>query len=233
MPVRRGKSPQEDLNGDEANSVTFCSPTRLYSNMHDLQRQAVDVMTSTQGGAWSADVSREEASMMETARADITRFAPLYERYAARIYAYCLRRVKNREDAEDLTSLIFTHALNGLPGYQGGSVAAWLFRIAHNNVVSHYRKQRPVMVLESFDTGLEIPDLIENLMLHETKRDIRAFVVQLSEAEQELIALKVTAGLSAEEIGKVLGKSAGAVRVEYHRIIKRLRTHFQQEESVE
>jgi RNA polymerase sigma-70 factor (ECF subfamily) len=189
-------------------------------------------MTGTQGEVWSAEVSREEARLMEAARADLSRFSPLYERYAPRIYAYCLRRVKSHPEAEDLTSLIFTQALNGLSEFRGGSVAAWLFRIAHNTVVSHYRSQRPQMPLETLEADFDLPDLAENLMLDETRRNIRAFVLQLSDEEQELIALKVTAGLSAEEVGKVLGKSAGAVRVAYHRIIKRLRAHFQHGQSV-
>ena len=171
--------------------------------------------------------------MMQAARTDLTQFAPLYERYAARIYAYCLRRVKSREEAEDLTSLVFTHALNGLQNYQGGSAAAWLFRIAHNTVVSHYRSRKPQMPLEALEEDFDASDLAENVMQDEVRRDLRAFVSKLPDDQQELIELRITAGLSAEEVGKVVGKSAGAVRVEYHRIIKRLRLWLQQERDAE
>jgi RNA polymerase sigma-70 factor, ECF subfamily len=188
---------------------------------------AIVTMPGAQGEVRSGG---DEARIMDAARTDLTLFAPLYEQYAPRIYAYCLRRVSSREEAEDLTSLIFTHALNGMSDYRGGSVAAWLFRIAHNTVVSHYRSRKPQMSLALAEGEVDSHDLVEIIMQSETQRDIRAFVAALPDAQQELIALRISGGLTAEEAGKVLGKSAGAVRVEYHRIIKRLRVWFQQGE---
>ena len=74
-------------------------------------------------GLQSAEASHDDARMLLAARADLTKFAPLYERYFPRIYAYCLRRVEHAEAAEDLTSLIFTRALTSLHEHRGGSVA--------------------------------------------------------------------------------------------------------------
>src|SRR5215813_4816161 len=90
----------------------------------------------------SVSENLDEVRIMQAARSDLAHFAPLYDRYAPRIYSYCLRRVRNREEAEDLTSLVFTRALNALPEYRGGAVVTWLFRIAHNTVVSHFRANR-------------------------------------------------------------------------------------------
>lgn len=172
-----------------------------------------------------------EIRILQAAQTDMSQFAPLYERYAPRIYAYCLRRLRNGQEAEDVTSQIFARALGALDAYQGGSVAAYLFRIAHNAVISHIRRRRPQITLDEMEDDLsaESDDLIESISAGEARGRIRQFVRALSEDEQQLLGLKVTAGLTAEEVGAVLGKSAGAVRVEYHRIIKRLRTFYEQE----
>src|SRR5258708_33116092 len=94
-------------------------------------------------------VSDEEARLLENARADPAAFAPVYERYLARVYRYCLRRLDTREEAEDATALVFTRALAGLSRYRGGSVAAWLFRIAHHTVANELRDRRSARLLDT------------------------------------------------------------------------------------
>src|SRR5579885_2275763 len=90
-----------------------------------------------------ANLGPEETALLACARSNPACFAPIYERYVPRIYRYCLRRVGRPDVAEDLTSVTFTKALLGLRDYRGGSVAAWLFRIAHNVVANHLRDRRP------------------------------------------------------------------------------------------
>ncbi len=170
-----------------------------------------------------------DANILLAARADLTQFAPLYERYFPRVYAYCLRRVEHAEAAEDLTSLIFTRALTHLHEYRGGSAAAWLFRIAHNAVANHYRDRRAHVSLER--SALELADESgapgEGIEQAEQQQAMRDLMAGLPDDQRELLALKLAGELTAEEIGVVLGKKAGAVRVELHRIIKRLRTQYE------
>ncbi len=176
------------------------------------------------------EVSQDEIRLMQAARTDLTRFAPLYERYFPRIYAYCLRRVESEETAEDLTSAIFTHALKGIHIYNGGSVAAWLFRIAHNTVANHYRSRRPSVSFErtELDLASDTNEPIHEVMEAEQQLAINDLVQRLPLEQQELLALRIAGGLTAEEVAAVLGKSPGAVRVELHRIIKRLRAQCEE-----
>jgi RNA polymerase sigma-70 factor, ECF subfamily len=181
-----------------------------------------------QADTWSSDASRDEARIMAAARFDLSRFAPLYDHYFPRIYHYCLRRVESEQAAEDLTSTVFTRALMGIHDFRDGSVAAWLFRIAHNAVANHYRARRPQVSFEQHEIDLPTDDAepIEDIVLAEQYEVIRDLVKQLPNDQQDLLALKIAGGLTAEEVGAVLGKSAGAVRVELHRIIKRLRVQY-------
>ena len=180
-------------------------------------------------GLQSAEASHHEARMLLAARADLTQFAPLYERYFPRVYTYCLRRVEHAEAAEDLTSLIFTRALTHLHEYRGGSAAAWLFRIAHNAVANHYRDRRVHVSLEhsEMDVADENAAPGERMEQAEQQQAMRDLMTGLPDDQRELLALKLAGELTAEEIGAVLGKKAGAVRVELHRIIKRLRAQYE------
>jgi RNA polymerase sigma-70 factor (ECF subfamily) len=177
----------------------------------------------------AAERSHDDTRIVLAARADLTQFAPLYERYFPRIYGYCLRRVENTEAAEDLTSLIFTRALSSLHDYKGGSVPAWLFRIAHNTVANHYRSRRTHLSLERSEIDLvdEQDAPAERMEQAEQRRALRGLMTALPDDQQELLALKLVGELTAEEISVVLGKKPGAVRVELHRIIKRLRAQFE------
>lgn len=167
----------------------------------------------------------DEARIMRLAQTDLQQFAPLYERYFSRIYAYCRRRVASDAEAEDLTSQVFIRALSRLGTYQGGSVAAWLFRIAHNSLANHYRDRRPVASLESVvdDLPADLPETLDLINQAEQFALLDDLLTYLSEEQRDLLALKLEGELSSDEIGEVVGKKSGAVRVELHRIIKRLR----------
>jgi RNA polymerase sigma-70 factor (ECF subfamily) len=177
------------------------------------------------------DASQQERQIMALAQRDPAAFRPLYERYFARVYAYCLRRVTDRQEAEDLTSSIFTKALSHLDGYRGGQVAAWLFRIAHNEVANHWRGQREQVSLDAYELDLEAETLppADWLIAQENAEALQRAVALLPAAQQELLALKLAGQLTSEQIGDVLGKSSSAVRVELHRIMKQLRLWFEQE----
>ncbi len=157
---------------------------------------------------------------------------PIYEQYFPRIYKYCLRRVGSIQEAEDLTSVIFSRALNALPGYRGGSMAAWLFRIAHNVVVNYFKSRRATIPLDQVEADAAPADeLIAHLVRAEERQRLRQLVAQLPDEQQEMLALKLTGGLSAKEIGQVIGKSEGAVRVAIFRIVQQLREAWAQEEA--
>lgn len=176
-----------------------------------------------------ADDTVDEASVVAQARADPAQFAPLYARYFPRIYRYCLRRVASPMEAEDLTSAIFTSALAGLAGYRGGSFAAWLFQIAHHAVISHRRTGTAAhaTLLALVASAPRAPDAEEEAMARlvavEQHTLLDRAIAALSEEQQELLALKLSGRLTAREIGAVLGKSEGAVRVALHRLIQQLR----------
>lgn len=174
----------------------------------------------------------DERNLMKRARHDVNAFAPVYERYCQRIFAYCYRRVGNHQDAEDLTSQIFTRAIASLNGYRGGSPAAWLFKIARNTVYNYYRDRTTYVSLNDSEPELrEDPHLLDSLIMAESTAQLSELLEHLDDYQRDLLALKMSAGLSAKEIGEIVGKTSGAVRVEIHRIILQLREMVFQEEN--
>ncbi len=167
-----------------------------------------------------------EADLMRQAQANREDFAPLYERYVDRIYAYCSGRTNTPEEAEDLCSQVFARALSRIDTYRGGMVGAWLFRIAHNLIVDHYRKRRPLVSLDMVD--LMEDDPLNSAEEIEQGEMIRRLVAELPEDKRSLLALSLDSDLSSEDVGVIVGKSAGAVRVEIHRLIKQMRKRFEE-----
>lgn len=180
---------------------------------------------SAAGGSRLAD----DATIDELARAatagDVEAVGRLYDALVGPIYRYVAVRVRRREDAEDLTHLVFERIVGALPRYehQGRPFAAWAFRIARNAVIDHQRRSRPT---EPLGAIAEAPDAlaVEARSLQEEElRELRAAIRNLTPDQQEALALRYAGGLSAEEAARVMGRQAGTIRGLTFRAIETLR----------
>jgi RNA polymerase sigma-70 factor (ECF subfamily) len=171
----------------------------------------------------------EMVQAVARASANPAQFKPIYDEYFPRIYRYCVRRARSSEDAEDLASLIFSRALAGLESYRGGSFPAWLFRIAHNSVANYWRDFHGTVALEQAESAATEDGTLGRLIEAEERQQIARLMAALPEDQRELLALRMAGGLSAKEIGQVIGKSEGAVRVAIHRTIQHLRSALREE----
>jgi RNA polymerase sigma-70 factor (ECF subfamily) len=151
-------------------------------------------------------------------------FGLLYDRYVERVYRYCYRRLGTKELAEDATAQVFTRALAALPRYRQASFRSWLFAVAHNVVVDAQRSARPT---HSLDEAVEVTDPAptpEQLALAgESDRYVLELLGGLPTDQRWVMELRLI-GLNDREIGEVLERSRGSVRVLQHRAIKRLRS---------
>ena len=157
---------------------------------------------------------------------DADAFARLYSCYVERITRYVYFRVTDHELAEDITSRIFLKMLEKLDTYQVGQspLIAWLYRMAHNAVIDHYRMKRISVSLDDVhesevrqEYGLE-----EKLDLQTKSQQLRAALQVLTEVQQRVLILKFIDGLSTREIARQLGKQQGAVRSLQLRALQRL-----------
>jgi RNA polymerase sigma-70 factor (ECF subfamily) len=168
-----------------------------------------------------------EASLILQAKAgQVDAFGELYHRYVAKIYGYIRSRVSSERDAEDLTGVVFLNAFQALGAYheRGAPFGAYLYRVARNKVVDHYRNQsesEPWHEQEGLVPGNENTEA--RVILAEKLQEIRAAMLKLPENYQEIIRLRVLLELPTEEVGRWIGKKPSNVRVLLHRALKALR----------
>ncbi|MDH5607668.1 MAG: sigma-70 family RNA polymerase sigma factor [Anaerolineae bacterium] len=173
------------------------------------------------------NLSDEEALAL-AAKGDANAFGVLYDRYVGRIYNYIYYRTGNQYDAEDLTSRVFIRAMKHIPNYtdRGVPFSAWLYRIAHNLVANWHRDNSRRQEI-GLDDGIRVNSEIElpesALMRTEEETALLQVVRKLPEDRQELLILKFVEHLSNAEIGKIMGRTEGAVKSLYHRTLMSLR----------
>jgi len=163
---------------------------------------------------------------VRAAQADRRAFATLYRRYLDRVYGYCFYLLGDHHDAEDATERSFTAAFDAIDRFrdEGATFRSWLFRIAHNQVANalRTRSRHRTDPLDSIPEPAAADDPARMASLADDARNVRAAVASLSDDRRQVVILRFVDGLTAVEIGVVLGRSAGAVRVLQHRALREL-----------
>jgi RNA polymerase sigma-70 factor (ECF subfamily) len=184
--------------------------------------------------SWEAGGERATVDAARTG--DESALAELYNLYFPRVYRYILARMGNPYDAEDLTEEVFLRVLDAIKRFQWREApfSAWLFRIAHNAVVSQRRKEgargRSWPLSEALPVDSQGPEeMVENqLALNEIMRAAET----LPEAQRRVISLRFAAGLSVAETARSMGKGEGNVKVIQHKAIAKLREMLNQRPRV-
>jgi RNA polymerase sigma-70 factor (ECF subfamily) len=170
---------------------------------------------------------RDEESLIRRAQQrDQVALTQLYEDNFDRIYRYCAIKIGDRTEAEDMTQQVFLNAIKSLPSYKfkGMPFSAWLYRIAHNQVVDHLRrKSRHVTVPIDETTATADDDPREFAEVQLQIEELAAATKKLTEAQREVISLRFAAELSVAEVARAMGRSEGAVKALQHSAIAALR----------
>jgi RNA polymerase sigma-70 factor, ECF subfamily len=158
--------------------------------------------------------------VIEAARRDPSRFAELYEHNFERVYAFVIRRTRNRDEAEDITADVFHKALAGLPRFEwrGVPFVAWLLRIAANAMNDHSnRLKREIEIAR-----LEPPAETE---VRESEHRARLFrmVDRLPADQRRVIVMRFAEQKAIREIARELSRSEGAIKQLQFRGLKSLR----------
>ncbi len=167
-----------------------------------------------------------EKLVIKSQQGDAEAFGIIYDTYVTPIYRYIFYKVK-REDVEDLVEQLFLKAWENIRKYKKRkqtSFKSWLFRIAHNLVVDHYRLTREHASLDPrfSDTKKESNPVIQASESLNNDR-LKKAIEKLKPNYQQIIILKFLNELSNEEISKVLKKSEGSVRILQFRALKALK----------
>lgn len=171
-------------------------------------------------------MSPNESQLVRRAvQRDHDAFTQLYDAYATKIYRYIYCRVGSRAETEDLCGQVFLRAWEAIERYtwRGYPFSSWLYRVAHNLVVDHYRGKQDCTSLDHTaaveETGPDADVILQRALVSE---DLRRAIRQLTEEQQQVIILKFVGGYSNEEVARMLRKKNGAIRALQYRALRSL-----------
>lgn len=177
--------------------------------------------------------SDDDTVLAQRATSDRDSFLQLYDRYVGSVERYVAARVAS-SNVEDLVSTIFTRALARIYTFQPdrGSFAAWLFTIARNAIVDHWRDQSRSVALglaAEPSTGDPSPETFT--IAAEEAHQVRAALEELTRDQRDALALRYAAGLSFSDVARTLGKSEPAAKMLVQRGLQALRRHFERDQG--
>lgn len=183
----------------------------------------LDESPTQKGGAAS---QRDTLRLKRAQSLDRDTLGGIYDEFHPLLYSYIYRRVGDVELARDLTADVFRRFLQATAKGNGPNdqLRAWLYRVAHNIVVDHYRgrKNQRIQPLEESLVSDHAP--LDSVAEHRLQCDaVRLALGQLTAEQQEIIALKFLEGLTNDEVAHITQRSVGAVKALQHRALAALR----------
>ncbi|HEV3123337.1 MAG TPA: sigma-70 family RNA polymerase sigma factor [Candidatus Dormibacteraeota bacterium] len=161
-----------------------------------------------------------EDQLVERAKVEPEAFGELYDHYFGQIYRFVYSRLRDQDSAEDVTSDVFFKALRAIHRYRpsGHPFSAWLYQISVNAIADHYRGKRPEAEL---DSAMGVSDrqlpVDEQIAQRDEAARVWAAIDTLPVQQRTALTLKLGEDLKLAQIGQIMGKSEGAVKLLIHR----------------
>ncbi len=195
--------------------------------------------SSSAGARTHLMTDRDDAQLMRAyASGDASAFEPLYTRHKQALFRYVRQSCDNEAVAHELYQDIWLHVIKGRSSYHAQSpFNAWLYRIARNRLIDHYRKQ-PAMADSPLDPNLSVAQL-SNLVTTPLRPDeiadlseradvLHVAVQSLPAAQREAVLLRHIAGMSLQEVAELLGEGAETIKSRLRYGTAKLRLHLQE-----
>ncbi len=171
----------------------------------------------------------EATLIRQCQQGDLSQFGTLYESYVEKIYQFTYFKVHHKETAEDLTSRIFMKAMKAIGQFneQKASFKTWLYQIARNTIIDHYRQHKET---RNIDDAWDISDQKVNIErdtdFQMKLESIQKYMDKLKPEQREIILLRVWGGHSFKEIAEIMGKTEAACKMSFKRVMEKLRDDF-------
>ena len=190
---------------------------------------AEEVVTETSGRRAGSENGGIRGLVERAQGGDREALEELYLLHFDRIYSYLHMSVGSRHDAEDLTTQTFVKMLESIGRFRWQSVpfSAWLFRIAHNLAMDHFRSKRRWQPEEEVPepAGVEETSAEDQALASIGDASLLDLIARLSPEQQQVLTLKFVFRFSNGEAAAILGKTEGAVKSLQHRALSSLQKH--------
>lgn len=186
-------------------------------------------------------MTKEDSSVHETDEATLVQqaaagnadaVATLYDQHQQDIFRYIVSRVQNQHTAEDLTAEVFTRMVANIASYTQTDIPfrAWLYRIARNLIVDHYRQSKKRNTVE-LDAASHLTQASSNpgdqVAQQLTVERVQQALTTIDPIQREVVVLRFIVGLSLHEVAITLDKSIAAIKSQQHRGLNALRAALQ------
>ncbi len=167
-----------------------------------------------------------EFKLIEAAKKDTKEFKPIYNKYYEIVFRFIYQRTGDEITTTDVTSDVFYKALQNLNGYEfrGLPFSSWLLRIAHNEIIKHYKKIKKSRVVKLEARHLYRLTSEEN---DNNTKDFKPFLLktlkELKIEDFQLIEMRFFENRPFKEIAEILNKQESAVKMKVYRILKKLK----------
>ncbi len=181
-------------------------------------------------------ITNEADLAQRASQRDPDAFAELYNAYVEKIYKYVYYKVGDATEAEDLCGQVFLKAWEAIGRYTwyGYPFSSWLYRLAHNLVVDHYRTRREILPLNDTLVTREEPIDPEVALARSLgSGELRQAILKLTREQRQVICLKFIEGYSNSEIATMMDKKEGAIRALQYRALRSLQAILEAEEAKE
>ncbi len=215
-----------------ARAPIFWELPALFKVKRPVENEHAEVPADALAAAPLSPPADDERELVARAQAgNAAAFGELYERYVDRLYSYVAFKLGDRTEAEDVTEQVFLKALESIGSFrwQGVPFSAWLFRIAHNQIVDCLRRrsrrpQAPLDVRLRDETPVADPE--EQFDRLAEREELLAALAKLTELQRRVIELRFAAELPNAEVARILGRTEGAVKALQHAAIEALQRHL-------
>lgn len=174
----------------------------------------------------TTDQLNDELIIIEAAKLNPERFAPLYNKYYKQIFNYLYQRMEDKDTAFDLTSQVFLKALSNINNYQfkGVPFASWLYRIAHNEMMQLFRAQKDKRAINADIGDLRyICEENEEPFFEEYIPAIKQLILELGSDDLQMVELRFFEKRPFKEIAEILDITEVNAKVRMYRIIEKLK----------
>ena len=159
---------------------------------------------------------------------NLEEFSFLYDKYADKIYNFIFYKTFHKQTAQDLVSVTFMKALEKLDRYdpKKGNFSSWLYRIARNNVIDHYRSKKINLNIDDFWSLVSKDNVEKEVGAKKELDEVKKHITKLGQEQREIVIMRIWDELSYKEISQVLGKSEAACKMIFSRAINSVRAEL-------
>lgn len=152
-------------------------------------------------------------------------FGLLYDKYIDKIYSFVYFKTHHKETAEDLVSLAFMKAVKNIASFNThtGTFQAWLYQIARNTVIDHYRTKKSDTDIDDVWDLSANTDIEKDIDIKNKLEKLESYIGGLKSEQRDILIMKLWQGMSYREIAEALGKSEGSCKMMFSRTIRKLR----------